>query len=122
MGTLKSYFVAWTLIGNLVFTIIDSIVIFKYKDEKTKTYVSIDLLFLVLISLFLIFLFEKKKNNNPIIIQSFRILFIGIIIFYISTITTLPRNEYLTYFIIHSTYSLCFFFYFFCLSIIPVEK
>jgi hypothetical protein len=118
----KSMFVDWTVGTNFIFAVMDIIIVSECKDEKTKTYVSIDLLCLVLISLFLIFMFETKKNNNSIVIQTFRCLFLGTLIFYSSTIISLPKNQYINYFFAHSVYSLCFFLYFFGLSLFFVER
>jgi hypothetical protein len=101
----KYYFAAWLIATNLGFIIMNSFILFKCQDEKTQTLVLVDLLFLSLITLSLIFLFEIKRNNNDVVISWFRILFLGSTLFYISTLTSLPRNNYLEFFIWHFVYS-----------------
>lgn len=101
----KFYFAAWLFATNLAFIVTDSFILFKCQDEKTQTLVLVDLLFLSLITLSLIFLFEIKQNNNDVVISWFRILFLGSTLFYISTLTSLPRNKYLDFFIWHFVYS-----------------
>ena len=101
----KYYFAAWLIATNLAFIVTDTFILIKCQDEKTQTLVLVDLLFLSLITLSLIFLFEIKRNNNDVVICWFRILFLGSTLFYISTLTSLPKNNYLDFFIWHFVYS-----------------